>query len=232
MSTGIGNRESGTGMHGLRGRRALRSACFLLFALLTGCSLLIGGSREPATIYAPDPRVPADPAWPQVDWQLSISRPEAARMVDSLRIAVQPTPGQFQVYKGASWAKTPSQQVEDTVLRALEDSGRIAGVARQGSGVAADYKLVMDLRRYEADYAGNAVPAATIEINAKLLHAPGNEIVGARTFLQAVPATATDVGAVTQAFSQALGRISGEIAGWTLATGEAHHRQGVHAAAQ
>ncbi len=215
--------------------RRTSAACFgfvLVPALLTGCSLLVGGSREPATIYAPDPRASADPGWPQVDWQLSISRPEASRMVDSLRIAVQPVPGEFQVYKGASWAKTPSQQVEDTVLRTLEDSGKIAGVARQGSGVAADYKLVMDLRRYEADYAGNAVPAATIEINAKLLHAPGNEIVGARTFLQAVPAAATDVGAVTQAFSQALGRVSGEIAGWTLATGEAHHRLGVHAAAR
>jgi cholesterol transport system auxiliary component len=205
-------------------------AC-LLMPLLAGCSLLVGGSRERATIYAPDPQVQADPAWPQVAWQLSITRPDAARMVDSLRIAVRPAPGELQVYKGASWAKTPSQQVEDTVLRVLEDSGKIAGVARQGSGVAADYKLVMDLRRYEADYAGNAVPSATIEINAKLMHAPANEIVGSRTFLQALPAGATDTGSVTQAFSQALGGVAVEVAGWTLATGEAHERKGPHGAA-
>ncbi len=236
MNTATGTHAAGRRPRSVHRRvrawpRQAWSAALLAPLVLGGCSLLLGGSREPPTIYAPDPRVQADPAWPRAGWQLSISRPEAARMVDSLRIAVQPSPGEFQVYKGASWAKTPSQQIEDAVLRALEDSGKIDGVARQGSGVAADYKLVMDLRRYEADYAGSQVPAATIEINAKLLHLPANEIVGSRTFLQSVPAAATDVGAVTQAFSQALGRTAGEIAGWTLATGESHQQAGPHAAA-
>ena len=205
-------------------------AAALLPLLLAGCGLLGGGKRDAATIFAPDPRVQADPSWPQVDWQLSLSPPEAARMVDSLRIAVRPTPGELQVYKGANWAKTPTGQLEDAVLRALEDSGKIPAVARQGSGIAADYKLVMDLRRYEADYAGNATPAATIEVNAKLLHAPGNEVVGSRTFLQTAPAAATDVASVSQAFSQALGATTAEIAGWILSTGEAHERLGPHPA--
>ena len=210
-------------------RSALQCAALAAVALLaTGCSILGGGKRDAATIYAPDPRVQADPSWPQVGWQLSISRPEAARMVDSLRIAVRPVPGELQVYKGANWAKTPSEQVEDTVLRALEDSGKMPAVARQGSGIAADYKLIMDLRRYEADYAGNAVPAATVEVNVKLLHAPDQDVVAARTFLQAVPAGATDVASVSQAFSQALGNIGREIAGWTLTQGDAHERAGPH----
>jgi cholesterol transport system auxiliary component len=207
-----------------------RGVALLAAALLvSGCSLLGGGKRDAATIFAPDPRVTADASWPQVAWQLSISRPEAARMVDSLRIAVRPSPGELQVYKGANWAKTPSEQLEDTVLRALEDSGKIPAVARQGSGIAADYKLVMDLRRYEADYAGNALPSATVEVNAKLLHAPGNDVVGSRTFLQAVPAAGTDVASVTQAFSQALGKVGGDVAGWTLSSGETHERAGRHA---
>src|SRR3546814_9443388 len=91
-------------------------------------------------------------------------------MTDSLRIAVRPTPDELQVYKGANWSRPPTLMLEDAVLRALEDSGHIGAVARQGSGIAGDYKLVMDVRRFEADYAGAAVPAATIEINAKLLH--------------------------------------------------------------
>ena len=216
-------------------RAPLHSACIaarglgalaLTFAL-AACSAL-GGSKDAATIYSPDPRVQPDPSWPTVEWQLSISHPEAARMVDSLRIAVRPSPGELQVYKGANWAKTPTEQLEDTVLRALEDSGKIRAVARQGSGIAADYKLVMDLRRYEADYAGNAAPSATIEANVKLLHSPDQEVVASRTFLQAAPASSADVGSVTAAFSQALGRIGGEISGWTLSAGDAHERSGVH----
>ena len=195
-----------------------------LVASLAACSIL-GGSREPVTIYAPDPRIPADPSWPHAAWQLSIGRPEAARIVDSSRIAVRPSPGELQVYKGAAWAKTPSEQLQDTVLRTLEDSQKIAAVARQGSGIAADYKLEMDLRRYEADYAGGAVPAATIEVNAKLLRSIDQDVVASRTFLQAVPAAGTDTALVAQAFGQALAAIGHDIAGWTLASGNAREQR-------
>lgn len=203
----------------------------LLFALplllaLGACSILGGSQKAPTTLYAPDPRVQADPSWPSVDWQLSISDPEAARMVDSLRIAVRPSSEEVQVYKGASWAKMPSDMVEDAVLRALEDSGKIPGVARQGSGVAGDYKLVMDIRRFESDYAGGATPNATIEINAKLLHTAGPDIVAARTFVQSVPANSTAVPDVVDAFNRGLGQAAHDIGGWTLVNGDMHQRTG------
>lgn len=206
-------------------------AAMFALALLAGCSIL-GGSKTPATIYAPDPRVTADPSWPSVTWQLAIAHPEAARMVDSMRIAVRPTPGELEVYKGAIWAKTPTEQIEDTVLRTLEDSQKIPAVARQGSGIAANYNLLTEVRRFEADYADNAVPAATIEINAKLVHVPDQDVVASRTFLQAVPAGGIDTASVAQAFGMALGTISHDIAGWTLATGEAHEHSGAHPAKQ
>ena len=207
-------------------RRALRlGALSLLAASIAACSLLGGGGgRERSVIYAPDPRVAADPAWPTVDWQLSLTKPTAARLIDSFRIAVRPTPAELQVYGGASWAKTPTDMVEDTLLRALEDSGRIGAVARQGSGVAADYKLVMDLRRFEADYDGQPLPTATIELNAKLLHSIDQTIVGSRTFLVQEPAGGTDVAQVTDAFSRSLGTVGGELAGWVLRTGDTHDR--------
>lgn len=197
----------------------------LLVATLTSCSILGGGSpRDRATIYAPDPRIAADPAWPSVQWQLSIAPASAARMSDSLRIAVRPTPDELQVYKGASWAKTPTDMVEDAVLRGLEDSGRIPAVARQGSGIAADYKLIMDLRRFEADYAGAATPSATVEVNAKLLHSIDQQVVASRTFLAKHPASGTAVPEVAAAFDPALSQVASEVAGWVLQTGEAHQR--------
>lgn len=224
MKTAIAKRESGIGA----GRLAM---VLIAGALLGGCSIL-GGNKTPSTIYAPDPRVQADPSWPAVQWQLTLSPPTAGRMVDSQRIAVRPTPGELQVYKGAVWAKSPSEQVTDTVLHALEDSGKIPAVARQGSGVTADYKLVMDLRRFEADYAGATVPKATIEVSAKLLHASDQDIVASHIFLQAVPAASTDVAAVTQAFDQALGMIGRDITGWILSSGDAHEHSGAHSAAR
>ncbi len=195
--------------------------------LLAGCTVLGPRSDSRATIYAPDPRIPAAPTWPSVDWQLSLSRATASQMTDSLRIAVRPAPNELQVYKGASWAKTPTTMIEDALLRALEDSGRIPAVARQGAGIGADYKLVLDLRRFEADYTADAAtPTATIEVNAKLLHAPDQEVVAARTFLQAPPATSTTVPDVVVAFERSLETLTAELAGWVLTSGDEHERTG------
>jgi len=209
---------------------ARTALCVLLVSmLLAGCSILGGGGpKDAATIYAPDPRIDADPSWPSVSWQLAMTDTTSARMIDSLRIAVRPTPGELQVYKSASWAKTPTEMVEDGVLRALEDSGKIPAVARQGSGIAADYKLISDLRRFEADYTGQALPSAVIEVNVKLMHAQDQQVIAARTFLQAQPAGGIELPQVADAFEQALRGVSRDVAGWVLTTGDAHERSRVH----
>ncbi|MCD9027321.1 ABC-type transport auxiliary lipoprotein family protein [Luteimonas sp. BDR2-5] len=206
-------------------RSVARIAALALVLALAGCASLLGGGggdRERSTIYAPDPRPAPDPAWPRADWQLTLSPPTAARMTDSFRIAVRPTPGELQVYRGATWAKTPTDMLHDSVLRMFEDSDRIAAVARQGAGITADYKLVIDLRRFEADYNGNLLPTALIEANIKLIHNIDQTVAGARTFLVAEPASGTDVAQVVDAFDAALGTISGQVVGWTLTTGNAH----------
>lgn len=206
----------------------LRSIAWALaLAMLSACSLLGGGRDERArsTIYAPDPRIQPDPAWPAVDWQLSLMSPTSARMIDSFRIVVRPTPDELQVYSGASWARTPTDMLQDTVLRALEDSGRLPAVARQGAGITADYKLAIDIRRFEADYAGAATPSATIEVNAKLIHAVDQGIVSSRTFLHAEPSASADVPQVVDAFSRALAAVGRDLSGWVLATGDAHDRE-------
>lgn len=196
-------------------------ATILLPVLLASCSF-VGGSKDGPIIFAPDPRVPADPSWPSVSWQLSTNRPTAPSMMDSTRIAVSPTPGELQVYKGVAWARTPTEMLESGVLRALEDSQKIPAVARQGSGIGADYRLVMDLRHFEAKYAGASVPSALIEVNVKMLHSYDQVVVGSQTFLHEQPATGTDVSLVADAFTRALGATTHDIAGWVLTTGQAH----------
>ena len=195
------------------------------FVLLSGCSVLGSQQRDPVTIYAPQVTVVPQPSWPSVTWQLVVAKPTAARVVDSPRIAVRPVPGELQVYKGVTWSQPSTDLIEATVLRALEDSGKIPAVARLGSGVRADYKLVMDLRRYEADYAGNAVPSATIELTAKLMHTTDQRIVASRTFLQREPSSGIEVAQVAVAFDQALEKLGGEVVGWVLTTGEADARK-------
>lgn len=192
----------------------------LLAASAAACGIL--PKKEALARYAPEARLRVDPSWPMVGWQLQIPRPHADELVDSPRIVVRPLPGELQVYKGAVWAQPAPDLLQATLLRAFEDSGKIAGVAREGSGIAGDYELVLDLRRFDADYAGGGSPSAVIEIGAKLVSTRSNLVIANRTFRQAGGTTATDVEAVTGAFDQPLGAITTDIVGWTLLEGQRH----------
>ena len=204
--------------------QAIRFACLAVLAAgITACGIL--PKKQPLALYAPEARVSVDPAWPTVSWQLQVPRPHADELVDSPRIVVRPLPGELQVYKGAVWAQPAPDLLQDTLLRAFEDSDRIAGVARRGSGIAGDYELLLDLRRFESDYAGGANPSAVIEVGAKLVATRSNSVVASRTFRQAGTSASTDIAGVAQAFDQSLGAITGEIVGWTLVEGQRHAAQ-------
>ncbi|WP_367381312.1 ABC-type transport auxiliary lipoprotein family protein [Stenotrophomonas cyclobalanopsidis] len=189
-------------------------------ALLGGCSILGSGDKRPVTLYSPAVQVKVDPAWPQADWQLVVSKPSAARMVDSPRINVRPTPSELEIYKGASWAQPATDIIEDTLLRGFEDSGRLRGVARSAAGIRADYKLATDVRRFESDYQGQATPTVVIEVNAKLIHTSDQRVVADRTFRQAQPVGRTDVPAVAAAFERGLQQLAQDVVGWTLVSGQ------------
>jgi cholesterol transport system auxiliary component len=194
-----------------------------LIAALGGCSLLGSNERSAVTIYSPVVRIQADPSWPTVEWQLVLVKPSAARVVDSPRINVRPTPSELEVYKGVSWAQPATDMLDDALVRGFEDSGRINGVARVTTGIRADYKLAMDVRRFEADYRGQATPTALIEVNAKLIHVIDQRVVADRTFRQENPVGSTDVAQVTAALEQGLQTLTTNVVGWTLVTGEQDH---------
>ncbi|GHA85549.1 ABC-type transport auxiliary lipoprotein family protein [Cognatilysobacter bugurensis] len=206
-------------------RTLARTAALAGALALAGCASLVGGGNDRNAIYAPTPAVRADAAWPQAPWQLVVSTTSATAVTDSQRIAVRPQPNELQVYKDANWARRPTEMVEDVVLRTLESSNKVGAVARVGSGVNADYRLVLDLRRFESDYRGAATPAAVVEINAKLLHAIDDRVVASRTFVQTQPAASTEVPVVVDAFGAALADAGHDIAGWALTAGQAHRHE-------
>ena len=189
---------------------------------LPACSIV--PKKEPLSLYAPQAQVQPDPSWPTVQWQLQLPRPHASELLDSPRIVVRPAEGELQVYHGAVWAEPAPDLVQDAVLAAFEDSGRIGGVGRRGTGIAGDYELLLDIRRFESDYAGGATPQADVEIVAKLVANRTNVVVATRTLRQRVPASGTAVGEVTRAFGTAMTNIVQELVGWTLVEGEKYEK--------
>lgn len=197
-----------------------RLPLFLASVLLTGCSLL-GGSHDAPSLYAPEsaPQVEAD--WPARDWTLTVAASTQLPLLDDQPILVSPQPGQLQVYRGARWVRTPLAMVEDTLLHTLEASGKLRAVARQASGITADYRLLLDVRSFRADYAGGPTPAAVIEVQAQLLRLSDRRIIASRNFTQRQPAAGTELPAVNAAFAQALTALGHDLAGWTLTTAPA-----------
>ena len=189
-------------------------ACVMPLLLLTACGIL--PKKTETIIYTPQPMVQPDASWPSTRSQLMVSRPTAAKLIDSARILVRPVPGEVQVYAGAIWVQPAPDMLQDAVVRLLEDSGKTAGVVRRGGGIAGEYELVMDIRRFDADYAGGAAPSAVIEVSASLIHGEQNQVVGQRLFRAATPAASTAIPDVSRAFERSLADASGQIAGWSL----------------
>ncbi len=194
------------------------TALLIAAAWIAGCGIL--PKQETLALYRPEPTIAVDAAWPQVNWQLQIARPYADAMHDSARILVRPQPGELQVYKGAAWTQPAPDIVLDTLLRAFADSGKLAGVARRGEGVSAQYELLLDLRRFESDYDGGGAPSVRIEIGARLVHNAGNRVVASRVFDVKVPADGTDVVQINRAFERALDDATTQLIGWTLNEGQ------------
>ena len=202
-------------------------ALIALTLSLAGCGGILP-KKEPLQIIAPQVHVDPDPAWPQVAWELTVARPSTNEMLDSRRLVVVPAPGQIEVYKGVSWDETMPDIVQDAVVHAFEDSGKILSVGHQTAGLRTDFMLLIEIRDNQAVYRTPAAPPeVTLVVNAKLVDYANSRAVASRTFREVVPATATAVPAVAQAFDAALGALVHDLVGWTLASGQlARNAQG------
>ena len=195
--------------------------------LVTSCSIL--PKREPSTIYEPARSAPSAHAdWPQATWSLLVAAPAAGQMLDSERITVRPTAGSVQVYKGANWSDSVPDLLQTALLRSFEDSQKILSVSRPGGGVRGEYQLLTELRAFESVYAQPGQAQAVIEVYAKLVHTADGQVVAARSFKDSEPSSSEEVGAVVDAFSRSLDRLSSQIVGWTLSNGNQHESASVH----
>jgi cholesterol transport system auxiliary component len=195
-------------------------AATVLLLPLIGCGGLLP-KREPLQIISPQTHVDPDPAWPQVGWQLVVARPTANDMLDSRRIAVIPSPGRIEVYKGAAWDDDVPDIVQDAVVHAFEDSGKILAVGHQSNGLRADFMLQLDLRDDQAVYRTPAGPPEVVmTVSARLIDSSSSRVVASRTFRQNVAASGTGVPAVARAFDGALVALAHDLVGWTFESGQ------------
>lgn len=183
-----------------------------------GCSGLLSSSTPPPQLYTLTPASDFPPGGARVAWQLLVDVPASAAALDSERIALSRSATTVDYFADAAWTDRAPLMVQSLIVQSFENSGRITAIGRESLALKGDYVLRPELRHFEADYAGGAVPNAHVQISVKLVKAPDRVIVGQQVFDAAVPAAANLVPAIVDAFNTALHRAARQIVDWALAT--------------
>jgi cholesterol transport system auxiliary component len=184
---------------------------------LAGCSDLIGPSTAPVQLYALKPSGGAPTVGPKVPWHLSVGMPTATDYLDRSRIALIKSDTSVDYFADSQWTDHLPMLVQEALVEAFENSGRIDGVAAESDGFKADYVLQTDLRDFEARYdQPDGIPTAVIRIEAKIAPTIGRNIVSSLQASHQVQATQNSVAAAVQAMDAALGQALSDIVNWAL----------------
>lgn len=186
--------------------------------LLAGCSDLIGPTSTPQQLYALKPIGGASTAGPKVGFSLAVMTTTSSQHLENSRIVINQPNGSIDYYADSSWSDHLPVLVQNALVEAFENCGRIAAVAPDGEGFHADYFLQAEIRDFEARYSvADGVPTAIVRIQAKLAPTHGREIIANLNSVHEVQAANNSVPAAVQAFNQALGQVFSEIVNWALA---------------
>jgi cholesterol transport system auxiliary component len=200
----------------LASRRAVlvSGAAFLLMS----CSDLIGPTSAPRQIYLLQPTGGASTAGAKVDFSLAISTTTDSQHLDSSRIALTQSDTSIDYYAASEWSDHLPVLVQNALVEAFENSGRIEAVASDTGGFHADYFLQAEIRDFQAHYSvPDGVPTIRVRIEAKLAPTRGREIVADLNSVHEIAASGNSVPEVVRAFDQALGEVFSQIVNWALA---------------
>lgn len=196
--------------------RAARMIAFSACGLLVGaCSVIPRGEtltmyRLPAAAQATSP-----PAGAPLSVALRIATPRASAALDSTRIAVLPAGDEVAAYQGARWSDRAPVLLRNRLFDAFQASGAVAALSLDENNLQADLELGGTLRAFQSEYRDGR-PVAVIRYDALLSSASAHQIIAARRFDIAVPATDTTVPRIVQAFGAAGDQLAAQVLPWVL----------------
>lgn len=124
------------------------------------------------------------------------------------------TGGQAAYIAGSRWVAPASILFDDTLDEAFR-GGPVLLLTRGELGQA-QHTLRLQVRRFEADYAGpGAAPAVLIEIDADLVRNDTRALVAQHRFTASATASDNRVGAIVEAFNSALAQTLPPLTVWT-----------------
>jgi cholesterol transport system auxiliary component len=190
----------------------MRTILVALAALLAaGC---FGGLKDaPPAPLIYRVQAPSLPAGAPLAADLMVIVAEAAPGLDGPGIAGRWPGGRIDYLAGARWADHLPRLVQAALVESLQDSGRLHSVQGDLGRFRATHTLVVDVRRFEADYTAGGPPVARVALAVTLGGVSDRRVLAAFTAEASEPAAANRQAAVVAALDTAFARAAGEMAG-------------------
>lgn len=170
-------------------------------------------SRPPATYELSAPPVASVRASAARE-QILIAEPTAVKTLDSQQIAIKPTAQTVEYLGDSQWTDRLPRMVQLRLLQAFQNTGRVGAVGLPGQGLAIDYQIVTEIRRFEVALDPGAT--ANVEIAVKALNDRTGVVRSSQVFRAEAPVTGSDNAAYIVALDQAFGQVADQIVAWTL----------------
>lgn len=199
---------------------ALMPVLALVLPLLTACAL--PGTRPPPQLFTVTPGRSAAPQVRKVNWQLLVDASGAPAGIDTSRIALRDRPTVVDYYADVAWTDRAPLMFQSALVGTFEDSGKIAGVGREGIGLRADYVLKTDLREFQAEYDKpdrTAPPNIRVRLTLKLIELPRRIVIASDDVEAVVRARSAAFTDIISAYNEASTITMTKTVEWTLQHG-------------
>lgn len=180
-------------------------------ALLSGCAALGGGSK-PLDTYELSAASPSGTGARKGSVQILIAEPSALKSLDSVNIVIKPAAGEVQYLKGAQWADRLPKVVQAKLAQAFQSSDRVGGVGKPGEGLAIDYQVITEIRRFEIRLDGG--DRAEVELFVRVLNDRNGTVRAAKTFTAQAGVSGSGNAAYADALDRAFNDATVEIVDW------------------
>jgi cholesterol transport system auxiliary component len=189
-------------------------AIVLTAALCAGCTGSLFDSDIPASsnyVLAPVPPAATETVTAASTMDISIGRPDVAPGLDTQRIAVLKG-RQLDYFRGARWSGSTNETVQSLIVNSLQDQRLFRSVTSEQARIAGDYVLDIDVRDFQAEYAGNGNPSIRVSVIGRLIRVSDRELAGTVSAAALRPATEDRLSAVISAFESAAQQVALELA--------------------
>lgn len=193
---------------------AVLGLCCLLAACVDPISLVSG---SPPRLFDLTPKSTFDASLPNVAARLTVDVPTATAGLNTARIALKPTPTQFEYFAGAQWVDVVPVMTQTLLLESFDNSEKIDILGRGAYGLRADYGLLVNIREFQAEYQSETDPPdVRIRFQARLVAMPRRTFIDSTSVVGLSTAESRKLTDIIDAFDLAFGRAAKDLVSWTV----------------